>query len=74
MSAGYSVLFVRKMETADRTRIGVRLGLYCIANDIPVSKIAKDFGVSREAVYNWFTGKFTPNKKLQARITKLIGE
>jgi transcriptional regulator with XRE-family HTH domain len=74
MSAGYSVLFLRKVQQADRTLIGVRLALYCMDNNIPAAKIAKKLGVSRAAVYNWFSGTYSPHKRLHAQIQKLIGE
>jgi hypothetical protein len=72
MAAGYSVTLLRKVKAADPKLIGVQLGRFCIANDIPVAVIADKFGVSRAAVYCWFVGTYAPNKKLHGRITKLI--
>jgi AcrR family transcriptional regulator len=43
-------------------------------NNIPAAKIAKKLGVSRAAVYNWFSGTYSPHKRLHAQIQKLIGE
>jgi hypothetical protein len=53
---GYSQTIVKRNRDADPANWGVKLGKYCIAKDIPVAHVAEFFGVSRQAVYNWFTG------------------
>lgn len=74
MSGGYSIALLRKVKAADPKLLGVQLGRFCIDNDIPVSTVAKKFGVSRAAVYCWFAGTYAPNKNLQDRIIKFISE
>lgn len=60
MSQGYS-LRVRNMNArAPKTKIGVRLGRLCIAQNIPVTVVAKALGVTRPTVYNWFCGVSAP--------------
>ena len=53
---GYSQLIVAANKAADGKRLGVRLGKYCINNDIPVKDVMEYFIVSKQTVYNWFTG------------------
>ena len=36
--------------------LGNQLGRWAINLDFPVTKIARALGVSRQTVYNWFTG------------------
>ena len=69
---GYSYRLVKANKTADSKHIGVKLGKYCIANDITVIEIAKMFNVSRMTIYNWFIGETTPHKTAVTQIEKLI--
>ena len=70
MSYGYSVKLVQANEKADGTHLGVQLGRKCIRHDIPVSKVARDLGATRQTVYNWFCGVSAP----QGEFLKLIRE
>jgi hypothetical protein len=36
--------------------LGNQLGRWAIYHDFPVTKISRALGVSRQTVYNWFTG------------------
>lgn len=36
--------------------LGNQLGRWAIHRDFPVTKISEALGVSRQTVYNWFTG------------------
>ncbi len=36
--------------------LGNQLGRWAVYRDFPVTKIAKALGVTRQTVYNWFTG------------------
>lgn len=69
---GYSFRLVKANQAADSKNIGVQLGRYCIANDIPVSTIATKLGVTRMTIYNWFTGVGVPNKDKVRKIEKLL--
>jgi len=71
---GYSYRLVKANETADSKHIGVRLGRFCIAADIPVAQVADKFKVSRMTVYNWFMGIVTPHKVMVAKIEKLLNK
>lgn len=60
MSYGYSKRLVKLNNSADQSLLGVRLGQVCIENDIPVSLVATNLGVSRQTIYNWFCGSSNP--------------
>jgi DNA-binding XRE family transcriptional regulator len=40
--------------------------------NIPVASIAAQLGVSKQTVYNWFTGAYNPQKTLAPAVEKLI--
>lgn len=71
---GYSQRIVDATRSADPLKWGVRLGLFCIENSVPVTKISDDFRVSRMTIYNWFTGKTDPLPAQKARIQEYLGE
>lgn len=74
MAKGYSSDFVNEVNAADRTKLGVRLGLLCIKCNIPVTDVSEFFGVSRTAVYAWFRGNNVDEKhvtKMQKLVDKL---
>jgi transcriptional regulator with XRE-family HTH domain len=60
MGYGYSLAIVRKNSEADPEHIGVRLGQVCIARDVSVASLAKEFRVSRQTIYNWVCGVTLP--------------
>lgn len=72
MSYGYSARLVEANRQADSSRLGVELGRICIALDISVVVIARDAGVSKQTVYNWFIGKCDPHPKLVRQIRELV--
>lgn len=51
----YSHDFIQRVGEAPDT-LGSRIGRLAIQRDFPVQKIAKALGVSRQTVYNWFSG------------------
>jgi len=69
---GYSKRIIDANETASSDSLGVLLGRYCISRDIPVSDITSYFGVSRMAIYNWFTGKSEPRKYHRDKIEGML--
>ena len=71
---GYSYRLVKANKAADSKHIGVKLGRYCIAADIPVAQIAEEFNVSRMTVYNWFMGIVNPHKTTATKIEKLLAK
>jgi len=69
---GYSLRLVKANQAADSRKIGVVLGRYCIAKDIPVADIADSFDVSRMAVYSWFTGTSEPHRTKAEQIAAML--
>jgi hypothetical protein len=68
MSYGYSVRLSQLNKEADDTLIGVRLGRLCIACNRPVSSVAVDLGVTRQTVYNWFSGSNAPQSQMVSAV------
>jgi hypothetical protein len=69
---GYSQQLVKANKAADQTLMGVRLGALCIEKDVPVTRVAKEFGVSRTAVYAWFKGESEIQSFRLVRVSKII--
>lgn len=69
---GYSVYMVGQVKAADANLLGVRLGRVCIDNDIPATQVAKELGVSKQAVYAWFVGRFQPGPTLAPKVEALL--
>ena len=47
---GYSQRVVRTNKEADQKNLGVRLGKFCIARDIPVTDVMSYFDVTKQTV------------------------
>jgi transcriptional regulator with XRE-family HTH domain len=62
MSRGYTFRLAIANKRADGRSPGVKLGRFCIEQDISVREVAKEFGVSRMTIYKWFTGEWFPRK------------
>lgn len=71
---GYFISTRKRIEQADQSHIGVKLGLLCIQLDVPVMKVANRFGVTRQTVYSWFLGKRLPTPKAAQKIAEYIAE
>lgn len=74
MSYGYSAKLVKLNKQASRKLLGVRLGRICIANDVAVSQVAYELVVSRQTIYNWFTGATNPHADLATSVEKFLAE
>lgn len=72
MSYGYTLNLVLLNKSADARSLGVKLGRTCIKHNMPVTEIAERLGVSRQTVYNWFSGETIPNAETSSKIKKLI--
>ena len=72
MSGGYSLRIQEANSKASKHKLGVRLGRLCIAQDIPVSVVAKCTGVPRQTVYNWFCGTSVPHGTATALIASYM--
>lgn len=74
MSYGYTKRLSSLNKQADGSMLGVKLGRVCISKEVPVAEVAYQLGVSRQAVYNWFTGVHEPSNELKDIIKNLIIE
>ena len=72
MSYGYSARLIALNKEADSKLLGVKLGRICIKRNIPVSLVASELGVSRQTVYNWFTGANTPLNQSVGAVETLL--
>ena len=68
---GYSQNIIEANHKAADTT-GTLLGKLCIALKYPASQVAKELHVSRQTVYDWFSGKAKPSRKLDQKIKELI--
>lgn len=73
---GYARKLMARIQAADDTKLGVKLGKLCIQLAVPISDVAGFFNVSKPTVYTWFTGKNEPRtaelkEKLERVISKL---
>lgn len=64
----YTIKIAELNAAADQTMLGVRLGRFCISNNIPVAEVAKDLDVSKSVVYKWFVGRSDVGKHLRAKV------
>lgn len=74
MSYGYSLRLIERNRQASEKHLGVRLGRQCILHQVPVSTVAKEFGVTRQTVYNWFSGISTPADTLHTLILSYLAK
>ena len=72
MTYGYSQSLVYANKKASIKSLGVALGRVCIRENISVSKIADDFGVTRMTIYNWFKGDSVPYHSYDEAISDYI--
>ena len=69
---GYSQVIIEANLKAKETT-GTILGALCISLKYPASQVAKELNVSRQTVYDWFSGKTKPSRRLEVLIGDLIG-
>lgn len=72
--AGYSLELLERNKQADIRNLGVRLGRVCIKNNVSVIDVANALGVTRQTIYNWFSGVATPTVLLRGPIVKFIAK
>jgi transcriptional regulator with XRE-family HTH domain len=72
---GYSYEFIKRIRAlAKKSKAPqcARLGLLAIERGISITTIAKQVGVSRMAVYDWFTGKYEPTEGNLRKLEKCV--
>ncbi len=70
---GYSQVIIEANQRAKET-VGTLLGKLCISLKYPASQVAKDLNVSRQTVYDWFSGKTRPSKRTELKVSALINK
>lgn len=73
MAHGYTLSLVEANNIASDKNPGVALGRFCIARNISVSQAAREIGVSRTAIYNWFSGIAWPSREHNEAIERFTG-
>tara|TARA_R110000868_G_scaffold283102_1_gene543534 strand:- start:573 stop:809 length:237 start_codon:yes stop_codon:yes gene_type:complete len=72
MNYGYSTGIVAANKAADGKLVGVRLGRTCIKQGIPAIRISRRLKVSKQTVYNWFSGITKPQARYLATLESLL--
>ena len=72
MSYGYSLRLIERNNEANEKKLGVQLGRECIKHNVPVAVVASRFRVTRQTVYNWFSGVSNPAEPLHGLVTNYI--
>lgn len=72
MSYGYSARLIALNKQANPKLLGVRLGRVCIKHNIPVADVASMLGVSRQTIYNWFSGERNPQNSVVESVEDLL--
>ena len=70
---GYTMYMQQSNKSASAKSLGVKFGRHCIKNNISVAKLAGQFGVSRQTIYNWFYGRNEPGPRHIPQINKILG-
>jgi DNA-binding transcriptional regulator YiaG len=70
---GYSQVVIEANQKAKETT-GTLLGKICIALKYPASQVAKELNVSRQTVYDWFSGKARPSRRAEPKVIALMAK
>ncbi len=70
---GYSQVIIEANARAKETT-GTLLGKLCIALKYPASQVSKELNVSRQTVYDWFSGKTRPSKRVEQKVIALMAK
>lgn len=68
MTYGYSQRLVDAIKNSESKSLDVALGKFILRNDIPVTEVSRELGVSRMTIYNWLLGVTHPSKENGVRI------
>ena len=68
---GYTDKVYNAIAKADDTLFGVQFAAVCVDAAVPVQIVANWFGVSRQAVYFWFTGVTGVAHKHRAKMSSI---
>lgn len=69
---GYTKEVAARMSNPEITGLGVELGRLCLLHGYSVKEVAEVYEVTRQTVYNWFSGKTYPSKHLVSKLQTLV--
>lgn len=75
MSMGLTLALYQKLLSqyeADPSNPVYRLGLLCATKGVSVAQAAEMVGVTRVALYAYFSGDYKPKKRTEERISKVV--
>ena len=68
----YTKEMVDQVLNGDQEMLGVKLGVVCIAKNIPTYDVADYLDVPRTAVYAWFKGEVKVPKRLIPQVQAIV--
>ncbi len=68
----YSLDVAEAIWGGDKSRLGVRLGQACLERRLPVVQVAEALGVTRQTIYNWFTGAYDPTESHREAVERFL--
>jgi|TARA_R110000803_G_scaffold165455_3_gene228991 hypothetical protein len=76
---GYSQIVIEANQKAllsvdGEAPLALQLGEVCIAKRYPAASVAERLRLSRQTVYDWFSGKAKPQRAREEEIKSLIEE
>lgn len=69
---GYSHKIVEILNASTSDSLGIKLGRLCLERGYSVAEVSEVLGVSRQTIYNWFTGVGGPSKSRREKVQFLI--
>lgn len=69
---GYTSTVIKRAKALDPSLPVTKFALLCIERDIPVTRIAREFDVTRATVYSWFNGSMTPRESHVAKMLAIL--
>ena len=70
--AGYSTAFIKRLKESPNAQLR-KLGLRAIKQELSIKDIAEYVGVSRTAIYDYFTGRYAPEPDKLEKLVEYIG-
>ena len=70
---GYDTLFVQRVKGVKHEPPALRaLVKACLRKQVPITRLAAWFGVSRSTAYNWMTGQTVPHPRHLAEMLRAV--
>lgn len=70
---GYDTFFVQRVKAVKHEPLALRsLVKACLRKQVPLTRLAAWFGVSRSTAYNWMTGRTVPHPRYLAEMQRAV--